>query len=142
MVPEPLADSDFLADRLMDNIYRDSFLYEHEWEWVIETLNEEFFPDGSEIYYVEGSNMGWRHQSGWNVVAVDNATEFLRKILGPKTYLGFGCIFRVRQNDDGTYSIINYHHDAPMGERYDICRYDDLDQDTKDMVNDHGFAYE
>lgn len=70
--------------------------------------------DGT-FWLVEASNLGWRKRSGHKFCKIEDGNDFIKKIL-PNT----DCSFFITKNDDGSLSMVNYHHDAPTGESYTL----------------------
>jgi hypothetical protein len=98
----------------------DSFIFDDEWEYVMEYLTEimtEINPDGG--WFTTGENMGWQHRSGYKSFKADDGEKFMEEIL-PKTDCTFH-IYRRKDNDGVEYLYIrNAHHDAPTGEFYTV----------------------
>jgi len=99
-------------EQLNDSIWNDSFIFENALENLYECINEAM--NGCGYWYVEGSNLGWQHRSGYKHFKAEDAQELFREIL-PKT----DCNFHVYKDGDEIV-INNFHHDAPTGEWYHI----------------------
>jgi len=100
-----------------EDVYGDSDLFSSAWDDLKEYLTElieERNPSGD--WHIEGTNLGWRHQSGSKTLHAKTGEELLRGFL-PDT----DCIFYFYNipNSKG-FHVVNYHHDAPTGESYDI----------------------
>lgn len=100
-----------------EDVYGDGDLFSSAWDDLKEYLTElieERNPSGD--WYIEGTNLGWRHQSGSKTLHAETGEELLRGFL-PDT----DCIFYFYNipNSKG-FHVVNYHHDAPTGEGYDI----------------------
>ena len=97
----------------------DQELYTFEWEHIVEELTEwmnKINPDGKP-WCVEGHEMGWQHRSEEMMLPYNDATtgqELLNRIL-PRTENTFTIYYN---GED--LRIKNAHHDAPMGETYQI----------------------
>lgn len=95
-------------------------------------LIEERNPSGD--WYAEGYNLGWRHRSGHKTFHATTGEEFLLGFL-PDT----DCDFYLYDipNSKG-FRVVNYHHDAPTGERYNIYPMREIvsDQFNNLTIND------
>lgn len=95
----------------------DQDLYDHEWEWVVDSLTEKMKEIGEEgFWHVSIDDFGWRDISMRGVFEADDGKAFLSKVLPD-----CDCTFQifVRDADAGKmFYIRNWHHDSPMGESY------------------------
>ncbi len=98
-------------DEAWDYLSRDAELFERSWEYFLETLEENM----TGVYFkVIGRDMGWQSFSGHKYIEAQNAKDLLGEIL-PST----DTTLRVFKNGKG-FCIRCSHHDAPMGEWYDV----------------------
>ena len=110
-------DPELSEDDAFDRAYGDTYLYEHEWDYLLEALTEKMgeINEGG-FWLVSIDDFGWRNLSGTKKFKAEDGKTFLREILPD-----CDCIFKifVRDTDDGKmFYILNYHHDSPMGESY------------------------
>lgn len=106
---------DDAIEKVKEDMYSDSEQSEWWWEDMTDNLTEflkKYNPSGD--WYAEVNNFGWRNQSGHGEFQAETGQEFLNAIL-PNT----DCIFYIYDEGDHIH-ILNYHHDSPMGEGYDI----------------------
>jgi hypothetical protein len=84
------------------------------WEYAVEDLYESLVKDwlatkgltAEDTLRVDGSSMGWRHQSGWTTVKAGHLHEALT----------LNGDFRLRFTlEDGELYAVRYSHDEPVG---------------------------
>ena len=93
----------------------DTDIMQMEWDWLLEDLTSvlaELSPEG--WFHAEGRNMGWRRLSGHKTFRAADWQAFLDELL-PKTECGFTI-----EREGSTLHVVNFHHDAPMGELYAV----------------------
>ena len=102
-------------DTAYAEVYDDCDLYEFEWEWVMDSLEEilkGINPDGYP-WHVEVSNFGWRGLDGYRDFQTLDPREFLRKIL-PDTQ----CTWYMYKYGEDGLAINNFHHDSCTGREW------------------------
>jgi hypothetical protein len=101
-------------DKAFDEACADSDLYDLEWEWTIESLEEVMkeYDKGSGAWYATVENFGWRCVSGQHEFKADNGKDFLHEIL-PKC----DCTFKIFKRE-GHIAIQNFHHDSCSGNEW------------------------
>jgi hypothetical protein len=116
-------DESLSEDEAWDQAAQDDFLFEHEWDYVFESLEEKMkeINEGG-FWRVEVDNFGWRNLNGWKKIQTDSAKKLLQEVL-PDT----DCTFHIFVVDDAEapagkmLTLRNWHHDSPMGnEWYEI----------------------
>lgn len=108
--PEKLKEK--IKDQVRDHSY--SADLSHIWDDLRNKINQLFSEYESHYWLVSGRNMGWRNQSGSNLKKIRTHDDFFSML--PKTE----CTFYITKNDDGSLTMINYHHDSPTGEFYEF----------------------
>ena len=121
-------------DGLQNMVDTDDELYEREWDYMTDHLNEvlkEFNPN-ERRYKVAGHNMGWRNLDGAKTFKADDGTEFINELFPDceKTF----SIFK-REGSDILEAKCS-HHDSPMGEFYKIKIAEPEVGDTFDAYRD------
>jgi len=111
-------DPELSEDEALERAFSDQDLYEHEWDYLLESLTEKIGEINEEGYwFVSIDDFGWRNQSLRGMFEADDGKTFLQKVLP-----NCDCTFRiyVRDAEDGgkMFYIHNFHHDSPMGESY------------------------
>lgn len=101
---------------IRSDLYEDYGLFELHREGFVEQINEILKEKGEDItlpytWHVNASNIGWRNQSGEDVVEVEDWGD-LKKLL-PDTDM----TIRVYDEGDGFRMVVS-HHDSPTGESY------------------------
>lgn len=84
------------------------------WEDIKQELDNLFADQVGAFWFVSGEGMGWRKLSGFKIAKITDSDSFLRIL--PDT----DCTFYVTKEDDGSLSVVNYHHDSPTGESYSL----------------------
>lgn len=133
-------DDTLSEDEAWNRASQDDFLFEHEWEYLIDALEEKMKEINEDGYWlVRVENFGWRSLDGYQKFQTTDAKEFLRKVL-PDT----DCTFHIFVSDDAQsggkmLSIRNWHHDSPMGNEWYYARpiseasfYDEEEEDEED----------
>lgn len=111
-------DAVLTEDEALSQAYNDPVIYEMQWEWIQEQLNDwmkEYNPDFLN-WCITGENMGWRRVSGAKEIPyreAETAEDLIRKIL-PDTE----CSYTIYYSGESLW-IVNSHHDA-SGEVYRI----------------------
>ncbi len=72
-------------------------------------------------FFVTGSNMGWRHLTGYAVVETNDAQEFINKTMPQNTQLSIE-VFK-SDLEGAICEMTVYHHDAPTGEGRVVYAY-------------------
>jgi hypothetical protein len=68
-------------------------------EMLMEKVRKETGSENSEKWLVEGSNMGWRHRSGWKIVEAETSEAGAKKLIRD-----------VLPDTDCTYSVLRQRH--------------------------------
>jgi hypothetical protein len=81
----------------------------------------EYLLDGHDDWCVEGSNMNWRGVSGHTFIT--DATP--KKLIGIFSSYGdysLKCTQTEEEKEKGTFTIVCYHHDCPMGSSFEFIK--------------------
>lgn len=121
-------------DEAIKQASNDPFLYELDYECIMDRFNEILQSVTSRFYhkvggkydkgyfYVTGRNLGWRGKSGFKVVGAENAQDLIREVL-PNTQCTW-FLFRPDDKREPRLILNNFHHDTRFsgmgGEWYDI----------------------
>lgn len=104
-------------DYVREEVNQDEDLYSEAYNELLSDLTElieDRNPSG--IWIAEGRNLGWRNQSGKSSFKAITGQEFLNNLL-PDT----DCTFYIYDLAGSKgFHIVNYHHDSPTGEYYDV----------------------
>ncbi len=121
-------DPELSEDEAWRQASEDQGIFDHEWEWLLESLEEKMkeINEGG-YWYVRVENFGWRSISGHQRFQTTSAKEFLRKVL-PDT----DCTFHIFVTGDSGLAIRNWHHDSPMGNEWYYARAASEDEDEED----------
>ena len=129
-------DPELSEDEAWKQASEDDFIFEHEWDYLLELLEEKMKEINEDGYWlVRVENFGWRSISGYQKFETTSAKEFLRKVL-PDT----DCTFHIfvtkdAQSGGEMLAIRNWHHDSPMGNEWYYARpiseatYNDEEED-------------
>lgn len=101
-----------LKEEISNWVYSSDSLGDYD---IHEELNQLLNEYDGKFWHIEGSNMGWRKRSGEKFAKIEDGQDFISKIL-PNTE----CSFFITKNEDNTLTMVNYHHDSPMGENYTL----------------------
>lgn len=108
--PKTLTDKE-----IEDHFYNDYYIGEECYESLINDLDAEFIEHIGRDVYVEGSNMGWRNQSGHKSFTLNETIDMFKQIV-PECDLTYS----MEKVKDKEYEVRIAHHDSPMGEMYNI----------------------
>lgn len=110
--------SEFIQDKI-----------ESEKDWANTCLDQDGFLGDRRKYIIFGSNMGWRHRSGYRITEVSNVDDLGKAVTGNYDY-----IIRIsRDHAKCPYlRAVVSTHDAPLGESYVMIPADVLDEALKD----------
>ena len=98
-----------------DHFYNDHYIGEECYESLRNDLDNEFTEHIGKEVYVEGSNMGWRNQSGHKTFTLNETIDMFKEII-PECNLTYS----MEKVKDKEYEVRIAHHDSPMGEMYNI----------------------
>lgn len=102
-------------EKLMEEVEKDPFLFQDEWENFQESLQITLNKISKERgFKIEGKKLGWRNRSGYFYMEEESAQTLLEKAT-PDTE----CTLRVKEYKNQIL-IKCSHHDSPMGEYYTI----------------------
>lgn len=117
---------DMSEAQIREDVYTDSDIYQFAWNDFKETATEAMKkcnPNDWE-WKANGRNIGWRNRDGEKTFKADDF-EALQKEIFPKT--GDLSVICYDLGEGTGLRFVVSHHDAPMGETYDVYPLDEVD---------------
>ena len=106
---------DITDKEIEEHFYNDHYIGEQCYEDFTYDIDGEFRKYIGKEVYVEGSNMGWRNQSGHKSFTLNETIDMFKQIV-PECDLTYS----MEKVKDKEYEVRIAHHDSPMGEMYNI----------------------
>jgi len=100
-------------EKIREDIYQDTTLFEWEWEDFKNLLTEKMKKKNPDGYWKANvSNFGWRNLDGHKYLFADTGEKLIREVL-PQC----DCTFRFFNYGRGL-AMQNFHHDSPTGNEW------------------------
>jgi len=105
-----------LDEAILEYVYNDSDIFQMEYEYFTERMDEIIADKGDGVWSAEGSNIGWQNQSGTANVEFSDFDGLRDKLL-PKTS---EMTIKVYDNGPNSFTMVVSRHDSPTGESYTV----------------------